>query len=300
MKDLIRTTVVVAIVAVVCLALALALALAVGTGPGIGTLGGVPLALLAVAVAVAENGVAWIIASARRTERFYDLVGAGTFLSLVGLGVAARVVDGVTGVVAFLPLVLVAVWAARLGSFLFARVHSAGSDGRFDELKLHPVRFAVPWALQALWVVVTIMPALVLSSSSSASSSLSPFFVVGIGLWLVGFAIEVVADRQKDRFRLAGRQGGFIDSGLWRWSRHPNYFGEILLWTGLFIAGVDVYQGAQWAVVSSPLLVTLLLTAISGIPMLEARADARFATDANYQAYKARTPVLVPRPPRTP
>ena len=283
-------------------AVSVGLAFAVGTGPGIGTLWGVPLAFLAVAVAVLENGVAWIIASVRRTERFYDLVGSGTFLSLVGLGIAARVVDGHTDVVALLPLVLVAVWAARLGSFLFARVHSAGSDGRFDELKLHPVRFAVPWALQALWVVVTVMPALVLSSSSASSSasSLSPFFVVGIVLWVVGFAIEVVADRQKDRFRLAGRQGGFIDSGLWRWSRHPNYFGEILLWTGLFIAGVDVYQGAQWAVVSSPLLVTLLLTAISGIPMLEARADARFANDANYQAYKARTPVLVPRPPRTP
>ena len=295
MKAVIRAVVVVVVVLTVCVALAVA----VGTGPGIGTVWGMPLALVAVAIAVVENGVAWAIASARRTERFYDLVGSATFLSLVGLGASARVSEGRVDVVAMLPLALVAVWAARLGSFLFARVHSAGSDGRFDELKLHPVRFAVPWALQALWVVVTVMPALVLSSSSSSSSSSpSPMFVVGIAVWVVGFAIEVVADRQKERFRLAGRQGGFIDTGLWRWSRHPNYFGEILLWTGLFVAGVDVYQGAQWAVVSSPLLVTLLLTSISGVPMLEARADARFGADAAYQAYKARTPVLVPRPPR--
>ena len=294
MKAVIRAVVVVVVVLTVCVALAVA----VGTGPGIGTVWGMPLALVAVAIAVVENGVAWAIASARRTERFYDLVGSATFLSLVGLGVSARVSEGRVDVVAMLPLALVAVWAARLGSFLFARVHSAGSDGRFDELKLHPVRFAVPWALQALWVVVTVMPALVLSSSSSSSGARSPFFVVGIAMWVVGFAIEVVADRQKERFRLAGRQGGFIDTGLWRWSRHPNYFGEILLWTGLCVAGVDVYQGAQWAVVSSPLLVTLLLTSISGVPMLEARADARFGADAAYQAYKARTPVLVPRPPR--
>ncbi len=295
MKAAIGALVVVVVVAVV----SVALAVAVGTGPGIGIVWGLPLALVAVAIAVVENGIAWAIASARRTERFYDLVGSATFLSLVGLGASARVSEGRVDVVAMLPLALVAVWAMRLGSFLFARVHSVGSDGRFDELKLHPVRFAVPWALQALWVVVTVMPALVLSSSSSSSSGArSPFFVVGIAVWLVGFAIEVVADRQKDRFRLAGRQGGFIDTGLWRWSRHPNYFGEILLWTGLFVAGVDVYQGAQWAVVSSPLLVTLLLTSISGIPMLEARADARFGADAAYQAYKARTPVLVLRPPR--
>jgi steroid 5-alpha reductase family enzyme len=295
LKAAIGALVVVVVVAVV----SVALAVAVGTGPGIGIVWGLPLALVAVAIAVVENGIAWAIASARRTERFYDLVGSATFLSLVGLGASARVSEGRVDVVAMLPLALVAVWAMRLGSFLFARVHSVGSDGRFDELKLHPVRFAVPWALQALWVVVTVMPALVLSSSSSSSSGArSPFFVVGIAVWLVGFAIEVVADRQKDRFRLAGRQGGFIDTGLWRWSRHPNYFGEILLWTGLFVAGVDVYQGAQWAVVSSPLLVTLLLTSISGIPMLEARADARFGADAAYQAYKARTPVLVLRPPR--
>ena len=118
-------------------------------------------------------------------------------------------------------------------------------------------------------------------------------------IWLGGFLLEVTADAQKARFAQdPAQRGRFIQSGLWAWSRHPNYFGEIVLWTGLFVAGLHSYQGGQWVAVLSPLFVTLLLTRVSGIPLLERRADKRWGSDPSYQAYKSRTPVLIPRPPR--
>ena len=113
---------------------------------------------------------------------------------------------------------------------------------------------------------------------------------------MVGFTFEVIADRQKSRFKQA-HPDRFIDTGLWAWSRHPNYFGEILLWFGIATIAATTLQGWQWVTLVSPLFVTLLLTKVSGIPMLEKRADERWGTREDYQAYKSSTPVLFPRPP---
>lgn len=122
---------------------------------------------------------------------------------------------------------------------------------------------------------------------------------LGLAVWVCGFSIEVVADRQKSRFRDSpGNATACITSGLWAWSRHPNYFGEILLWCGVAIVAAPVLSGWQWVTLISPVFVALLLTQASGIPMLEKSADDRWGTDADYQAYKARTPILMLRPPR--
>ena len=265
------------------------------------TLGGVPVPLIAFAAVFCLNGIGWVVASAQRSERFYDLIGSASFITVVAIVAVARVVDGravvaVSDVAPWIPLVLVSLWAVRLGSFLFARIRETGVDGRFDQMKTSPARFAVPWSLQALWVILTVMPAVVVSSSPSPSGIA---VAVGSSVWLVGFVVEVVADRQKDAFRrrrAADASGpAFIDEGLWRLSRHPNYVGEVLLWIGVFLCGVGVYQGAQWAVVTSPVTVFVLLRFVSGVPMLEARADARFGDDPAYQAYKARTPAFLLR-----
>jgi steroid 5-alpha reductase family enzyme len=121
----------------------------------------------------------------------------------------------------------------------------------------------------------------------------------GAVLWLIGLVIETVSDAQKSAFKSKKTEGErFITSGLWRYSRHPNYFGEILLWWGLFLYAVPFLEGAAFAVVIGPVFITLLLLFVSGIPLLEKSADAKFGEDPAYQEYKRRTSILVPLPPR--
>jgi steroid 5-alpha reductase family enzyme len=160
-----------------------------------------------------------------------------------------------------------------------------------------PARFFVAWTLQALWVFVSMAAVLVLVASRTRAESPGVVEILGWLTWLVGFGIEVVADRQKQA-HAAAHPGRFIDSGLWAYSRHPNYLGESLLWKGLFLSGFAIYHGGEWLSVLSPLLVFVLLRFVSGVPLLEARSDEKFAGDADYEAYKARTPVLVPWPRR--
>lgn len=282
-------------IVVVVVAVLVAVAVAVGGGRGGLVVEGVPLLVPLALLSFAINWLAFIPAYLRRTERFYDLVGSGTFITVVVVGLVA---SGQRDLRAIVPALLVLVWALRLGSFLVRRVHQDGGDGRFDAIKQSAPRFLVAWTLQALWVFLTVSAALV-SITSTMRPAVDGAFIVGVVVWASGFAIEVIADAQKRAFKGdPSSRGRFIASGLWAWSRHPNYFGEILLWTGLLVASSSTLVGSQWIVLLSPVFVTLLLTKVSGIPLLETRADARWADDADYQRYKQRTPVLIPRPPR--
>ncbi len=245
--------------------------------------------------AILSFGVQWLAfvpAYLRRTERFYDLVGSLTYLTVTAFAIGGTQSRDARSWVLGL---LVGVWAVRLGSFLFRRIRSEGSDGRFDEIKQSASRFLVAWTLQGLWVFLTLCAALA-AITTTAPADLGVLDGVGFSIWLFGFCLEVIADRQKSEFRRQN-PGRYIDTGLWAWSRHPNYFGEIVLWTGIAVMASSTLNGWQWITLVSPLFVTLLLTRISGIPLLEKRADERWGDDAGYQAYKARTPVLIPRPP---
>ena len=110
--------------------------------------------------------------------------------------------------------------------------------------------------------------------------------------------IESVADAQKSAFKARENRGRFITSGLWRYSRHPNYFGEMLVWWGLFVFAVPFLDGAAFAVVIGPVFITLLLLFVSGIPLLERSAEAKYGDDPAYREYKRGTSILVPLPPR--
>lgn len=286
------------IVVVIALLVAGGVAFGVTVGAGGARPLGVPVMVWLAGIAFALNWIAFVPAYLRRTERFYDLVGSATFVTTT---MAALLLSGHSDPRALLPAALVLVWALRLGTFLFKRVHDDGGDDRFDEIKQSAPRFLVAWTLQALWVTLTASAAFASITATTVRPPLDVTFVVGLLVWLVGFVVEVVADRQKRAFRKDPQQRGrFIHTGLWAWSRHPNYFGEILLWTGLLVLASSTLSGWAWVVVLSPLFVTLLLTKVSGVPLLEARADARFGDDADYQRYKANTPVLIPRPPRRP
>jgi steroid 5-alpha reductase family enzyme len=250
---------------------------------------------LCVALAFAINWLVWIPASLWRTERFYDLTGSVTFVAVTSLAlVAAPGPDGEASVWRVMLAAMVVVWAVRLGSFLFIRVRRDGSDGRFDKIKVHPLAFLATWTLQALWVSMTVAAAL--AAITVADGLGGVWAMLGVIVWLIGFAIEVVADTQKRRFRAdPANAGRFISTGLWSRSRHPNYFGEILLWSGVALMAVPTLSGWRWVVLISPVFVWLLLTRVSGVPLLEARAAARFGDDLAYGAYVKHTPVLVPR-----
>lgn len=256
---------------------------------------GLPVLALAAGLAFAVQWVAFVPAFALKTEHFYDLTGSLTYLT-VTLG--TLVVVGRYDVRSVVLAVLVVVWAVRLGSFLFRRVRQDGRDGRFDAIKVSAPRFFIAWTLQGLWVFLTLSAALA-ALTTAAPAPLGVLDGFGFALWLAGFAFEVVADAQKRRFkRDAAHRGRFIQTGLWAWSRHPNYFGEIVLWLGVFLIAASTLTGGQWATAISPLFVFVLLTRVSGVPLLEERADKRWGGQADYEAYKRSTPVLIPRPPR--
>ena len=150
------------------------------------------------------------------------------------------------------------------------------------------------WTIQGLWVTFTAAAALAAITTSNRKE-LDIFTIIGFLVWVFGFVIEVVADTQKSRFNAdPGNKGKFIQTGLWSRSRHPNYFGEITLWIGIAIIAAPVLQGWQWVAMISPLFVTLLLTRVSGIPLLEKKADTKWGGQAEYETYKKNTPVLIP------
>jgi len=256
--------------------------------------GGVPVFVAGFALAFVIQWIAFVPAYLNQTEKFYDLTGSLTYLTVM---VVAVLLSGAFDARSLLLLALVVIWAVRLGSFLFRRIQRAGVDERFDDIKPSFVRFLLTWTLQALWVSLTLAAALA-AITSVDKPGFDGLAVFGLLVWVLGFGIEVVADRQKKLFRAAPEnKGRFINTGLWSWSRHPNYFGEIVLWVGVAIIAVPVLNGWQYVTLISPLFVILLLTRVSGVPMLEKRADEKWGGQADYEAYKARTSVLVPVPP---
>ncbi|MGD2092519.1 MAG: DUF1295 domain-containing protein [Candidatus Aminicenantes bacterium] len=254
---------------------------------------GVPLFAFSVALAFLIQWLAFIPAYLLQTEGFFDLTGSITYISVIIISVLfSPVIDGRS----ILILALVVIWAARLGTFLFRRIHKAGKDARFDEIKPSFLRFLMTWTLQGLWVSFTLAAALA-AVTTTTRKKLGLFALVGFLVWVFGFVFEVVADTQKSRFRAnAENKGKFIHTGLWTWSRHPNYFGEIVLWIGIAIIALPILRGWQWVTLISPVFVTLLLTRVSGIPMLEKRSDEKWGGQDDYEAYKKRTPLLIPRP----
>ncbi len=255
-------------------------------------LGEIPIFALCVGLAFLIQWVVFVPSFLRQTEKFFDLTGSLTYLSLITL---ALLFSNNVDARAVLLWALVVVWAVRLGAFLYRRIHRAGKDDRFDELKPSFFRFLNVWTIQALWVTFTMAAALI-AITTNTRIGIDVFAVVGFLVWVIGFALEVTADAQKGRFSAdPANTGKFIRTGLWARSRHPNYFGEILLWVGVLIIVLPVLQGWQWIALISPVFVALLLIRVSGIPLLEKKADKKWGGQADYEAYKKNTPVLIPK-----
>jgi steroid 5-alpha reductase family enzyme len=243
-------------------------------------------------IAFIVQWIALIPAYLLKTEHFYDLTGGATYLAVIIFAFMQSEQYDLRSVILTL---LVSIWAIRLSGFLFLRVRKQGSDSRFDVIKLNFWRFSIAWTVQGLWVLIT-SGAAIAAITSNHKIDFGWVGALGLLLWLIGFLMEAVADNQKRIFKQQkNTHKEFIQTGLWARSRHPNYFGEILLWVGVAIIAYPALY--QWQIVTliSPLFVILLLTKISGISLQEQQADERWADNSDYQAYKKRTPVLIPK-----
>lgn len=264
-------------------------------GWSLGGLSDLPGFALAVILAYVVQWIVFIPSAIFQTDRYFDATGAFTYISVTILLLVLSPGLDLRGLILG---AVVVIWAARLGSFLFARNRRSGHDDRFDEIKTSKLHFLMVWTLQGLWVSLTAAAAWI-AISSLHQAPLDWTMWLGLVIWAAGFGIEVTADLQKSRFKAdPSNAGKFIQSGLWSISRHPNYFGEILLWIGVLVIAAPVLQGWQWVALLSPVFVILLLTRVSGIPLLEEKARRNWGDDPEYQAYRARTSVLLPLPNR--
>ena len=227
-----------------------------------------------------------------KTEKYYDLVGSLTYITTTSLAYFS--VENKTMIDSIIYF-YVMVWALRLGIYLFRRVRNDGKDVRFEKAKRHFFWFLQYWIGQALWVSLTACAAII-AILSPEEDTLPVLAMVGMALWLSGFAIESISDYQKRVFRKENNPSeAFIHTGLWSRSRHPNYFGEITLWTGVAVIALNTLTGIEYITLISPVFVYILLTRMSGVNLLERIAEERYGHLEEYQRYKRNTPVLVPK-----
>ena len=227
-----------------------------------------------------------------KTEKYYDLVGSLTYITTISLAYFS--VENKTMIDSIIYF-YVMVWASRLGIYLFRRVRNDGKDVRFEKAKRHFFWFLQYWMGQALWVSLTACAAII-AILSPEEDALPVLAIVGMVLWISGFTIESISDYQKRVFRKENNSSeSFIHTGFWARSRHPNYFGEITLWTGIAVIALNTLNGIEYITLISPVFVYILLTRMSGVNLLERIADERYGHLEEYQRYKSNTPVLVPK-----
>tara|TARA_Y100000739_G_scaffold127014_1_gene109453 strand:+ start:2605 stop:3450 length:846 start_codon:yes stop_codon:yes gene_type:complete len=224
-----------------------------------------------------------------QTEKFYDLTGSITYLSIV---LSTVYITGSQNIADYIIVGCVAIWALRLGSFLFMRIHKSGEDRRFRSIKPNFTRFLMTWTLQGMWVSMCLLCVLTALSSYNGII-LNYIFFVGLFIFISGFFIEVIADHQKTIFRKDEKnKDKFISTGLWAYSRHPNYFGEIMLWFGISVMSFSSLSGLQYLTLISPIFVYILLVYISGVRILEEQGLKKWGSLESYNEYIKNTPSL--------
>lgn len=257
---------------------------------------GYDLLAWAAALTLLIQWLAFIPAFLKKTEHFYDLVGSLTYLSLAWLGLSHAYSAGLLTTRRVVLVSLVSLWALRLGSYLFLRVKRRGKDARMDELKRHFPSFLMAWTLQGLWVFLTLLPVLIIMTRQQDMGPIHWIEWVGWSIWGLGWAIELIADQQKSQLQRSPQSRDlWINTGLWAHVQHPNYAGEVILWSGICISGIAHYTSGEWCALLSPIFVYCLLRYVSGVPLLQERARARWGDDPRYQEYARSTPLFVPK-----
>lgn len=237
----------------------------------------------------------WVVGAVSvmlQTEKVFDITGSAAVWCMIVL------INNQTNTTAERNLILSScclVWTTRLGLFLLMRIHKHKKDRRFDELKTNKYNFFNTWQLSATWTLITLLSALT-AISSSQDAPMTAIDYSLLGAWSLAFAAEAIADRQKMQFKTQKHKTPFIQTGLWKYSRHPNYFAEISMW--ICIAGLSYpnLYGSLYLSLISPIFVSILLTRVSGINLLEEASDKKFGHLKSYQHYKKTTPRLIPNP----
>ena len=236
--------------------------------------------------------VAFIPAYIFQTEKFFDLTGSITYSS-VFIYCIYLTTSGDLNWGSLVISILVILWAGRLGTFLFTRIAKDGEDKRFRTIKPDIAQFFMTWTLQGMWVSLCSLCAIT-GIASETGIIVNNIFYIGLVMFIGGFAIEIVADQQKSAFRaIPENRNKFITSGLWSKSRHPNYFGEITLWTGVAVMSFSSLSGIEYLTLISPIFTYLLLVKISGVRMLEGRGQKTWGNDEDYIAYMKNTPMVM-------
>ena len=268
---------------------------------------GFPLLICCFLYSYIVHWIFFIHAYIFQTEHYFDATGSFTYISLSIILIFNSIFNSSfegLNPYTYLIGIMVILWSLRLGMFLFKRVKDVGQDVRFIEMKKDFSWFFMTWTLSGLWVFLTYVAGLSAMTSINLIENMSfyhfIFMLTGFLLWVVGFVIEILADNQKKIFREnPSNKGKFISSGLWAWSRHPNYFGEIILWLGIAIIAFPSMEGGEILGLISPLFVYVLLTKISGIPMLEKSSDNKWGLEEDYIKYKKTTPILFLKKPKS-
>ena len=227
-----------------------------------------------------------------RTEHYYDLTGGITYISTVVMALILKNSYQGIDLISLLLGSMIIIWATRLSSFLFLRVKKSGEDVRFKKIKHSFSWFLMTFMLQGMWVFMCIFPALIVISS--INSEINNYAIVGSIVWLFGFLFEIIADNQKSNFNKFNK-GEFISNGLWSITRHPNYFGEFILWLGITIASLGYIDNYKYVLLLTPIFVYLLLTRVSGVNLLEDIGEKRWGNSKEYQKYKEKTPLFFPK-----
>ncbi len=257
---------------------------------------GYPILFICLMISFVLHWIAFIPAYLARTEKFYDIAGTVAYLSVLATASYLTMISSNNNLQlrSIIAIILVLIWALRLGIFLFVRVLKAGEDRRFREVKQNFSKFLVWWSVSALWVFLTAANALTMIINNVSFND-DFYFYFGLSLWLIGFSFEAIADEQKRRFKSDKKnKDAFISTGLWGLSRHPNYFGEILLWVGMAVIALPTLIGWQYVTLISPIFIYFLLTRVSGVNLLEDRANQKWGGTEEYESYVKKTPVLIP------
>ena len=256
------------------------------------TLTGLNLVQNAVLLAFLIHWLLFIPAYLLKTEKFFDLSGSVTYISIVSYVLFFNYnSENIIGNLILASFIII--WAVRLGSFLFFRIKKAGEDKRFRELKISFTRFFLVWNISGMWVSFCSMCAITAISSGNGVQ-LNPLFYIGAVTFLVGFILEIVADHQKTAFRKDPKnKDKFINTGLWARSQHPNYVGEITLWAGIALISCSSLEGWECITLISPIFTYWLLVFVSGIPQLEDSGEKKWGHLKAYQDYTKNTPKLI-------